>query len=219
MSVPHRDNPDEPVNPPPAAINAPPVVLVLAGLFLAAQIVRTVSPAAWQDLMNFAVVASGATGLGLGDRPLGDIGPLFLHPFILQNWLETVITLAALLAMGGAAARPFGDDLIGGLHFLGFFFACAVAGALVEIAIGGERGTILMGDWTAISGCIAGAGWALGGRGGALRFAGGWAAIQIFFLLLSTTGFVSGSYGALAGLAFGVLLYPLAVRFSRSVQR
>jgi membrane associated rhomboid family serine protease len=217
MSVPHRDSqPREPGN---ATINAPAVALFLAGAVLAVQVVRTVSPDAWQDVMNYTVVISGSLGIGTGDRPLGDIGPLFLHPFAQQNWMGALVTAAALLAMGGAAARPFGDDLVAALHFLGFFFACAVVGALVEISVGGARGVIMMGDWTAVSGCIAGAGWALGGRMGCLRFAGGWAAIQLLFLFLSMTGFVEGSIGSLASLAFGAAVYPIALRFSQRVER
>lgn len=197
-------------------INAPTVVIVLAGAMLAGQVVRMASPDAWQSLMNLAVVASGAVGFGMGDRPLGDVGPLLLHPFLHTGWMNAALSIAAVLTFGGVAARPFGNTLAGSLQFIGFFFFCAIVGAIAEIIIAGERGTMMLGDWTAISGCIAGAGWAMGGVRGLLRFSIPWGAIQIVFLLLSFTGFVEGGVGEIVSLATGALVYPLAIRLAKT---
>ncbi len=196
----------------PPIINAPAITLILAGLVFAAQVVRMTSPDGWQTLLNFTVVASGAVGLGLGDRPLGDIGPLLLHPFVHTGWVGAAMTIAAFLSFGGMAARPFGDTVIGGLQFLGYFFVCTAIGAMAEILVAGEPGTMMLGDWTAVSGCIAGAGWAMGGRDGFIRFSAPWGAIQLAFLVLSFTGFVEGSVGGIVSLAVGGLIYPLALR-------
>jgi len=191
----------------------PAVILAMCAAILGLQALDSFSLASdgrfHQWLWSVGAVATGdAADLAGGAAS----SALLLHVFVHGGWFHAGMNTAALLAFGAAAARPFGPGATGVAGFLAFYFLCALSGAIFHLATQGQGTTVMVGASTAVSGVLAAAGWARGGRIGMVQLAFPWAMIN---LGLAVTGFFAplpvAWGGHLGGLAAGVVFYPLFV--------
>ncbi|MCW5725236.1 MAG: rhomboid family intramembrane serine protease [Maricaulaceae bacterium] len=213
MTVPSRDDSQPPgdFRPPRQPVfNAPPAVLCLAGLIALAY-------AGEQFLVPVRAILVPAGALVTGgaadwESPLGAWSPWLLHVFLHGGLLHLTLNVFALTGFGAAAARPFGPGLMGAFGFTAFFFACAALGAAGHALTHLNEPTVMVGASTAISGCVAAAGWAMGGWRGMANLALPWAGINVLLAILNMNIPIPISWaGHLGGLAGGVLLYPLFI--------
>mgnify|MGYP006291228163 CR=1 FL=1 len=195
----------------------PGVVVALAAAILGVQALNAMS-------MGSGGIAHGLTfGLGAvvagpdGARFLGGLPSWVLHVFVHGGWVHAIINTIALFAFGAAAARPFGRGPSAAIGFLAFFFTCAVFGAIAHELVHWTEGVRMVGASTAVSGLLAAAGWASGGRQGMLRLAAPWALINTVIAVVSGFAPIAIAWaGHVGGLVAGAALYPLFVSWFRS---
>lgn len=202
MTVPRRDSP---------VFNDVPIVVLglaaaIAGVFLAG----TLMPG-FELWSRYAGVLLPNHVAG-HPSPLGPWSPWLLHVFLHSGWLHLGLNVAALLAFGTAAARPFGQALRGQAGFLVFFFICALGGAAGHVLANWNADAPMIGASTALSGCIAAAGWARGGWNGMLRLALPWLFLNLVLAVAGTQMWIAIAWaGHIGGLVAGALLYPLVL--------
>ncbi|XBQ15166.1 MAG: rhomboid family intramembrane serine protease [Oceanicaulis sp.] len=215
---------DQPGRPPRAPIftqGPSPVVLALAAAILLVQTLVWWSTVYGEGFMHGVAIWLGAVRTGtmtgqIPPAPVAGLSPYLLHVFVHFGWFHTLLNVGALIAFGAAAARPFGGGFKGGLGFLAFFFVCGIAGAALSKAVHWSEPSIMVGASTAISGILAAAGWAYGGRAGMLRIALPWLGINV--ALAVADPFFNHPIawaGHLGGLVAGMALYPLFVQAFR----
>ena len=202
MSVPRRDN--------PVFNNLSPVIIGLAtlmvGVFVAGELSRPVLQ------MSYQIGALVPAYIMNHPSPLGGWSPWLFHIFVHAGWMHLAFNTLALLAFGSAALRPFGESLKGQGGFLLFFLICAVAGAGAQVAVDPGSEIPMVGASTALSGCIAAAGWVSGGWRGMLRLAAPWLIINVILAFVGTQMWISIAWaGHLGGLIAGAILYPVFV--------
>lgn len=198
----------------PVFNGVPAVILALCGLIVGFQALDSLSLAAGGGLhvwlwSQFAVITGAPEETGI---PAGGASSLALmmHVFVHGGWLHAGMNTAALLAFGAAAARPFGQGAFGIAGFLAFFFTCAVCGALTHLATQGQGASVMVGASTAVSGVLAAAGYARGGRAGMMQLAVPWALINAAMAVTGLFAPLPIAWGGhLGGLAGGVIFYPL----------
>jgi len=197
-----------------------PVILLLAGLMLASQLTQSLAMAGHGGGMIHGMtlwlgtVRTGGALSELPPAPLFGLTPYVLHVFVHFGWLHLLMNLGALLAFGPAAARPFGPGWKSAPGFLLFFFTCAIGGAVATAVVHAGEPSIMAGASTALSGVIAGAGFAAGGRSVMQRIALPWLGIN----LALAVGDIFFQHpiaweGHIGGLVTGFAVYPLLVRF------
>ena len=148
--------------------------------------------------------------------PLGGFSPFVLHVFVHAGWWHVLLNMGILLAVGSAAAAPFGRGLSAVAGFLAFYFTCAIAGAGLHALVHINEPTIMVGASTAVSGVFAAAGWAGGGRAGMLRLAVPWLLINAVIGIAGVFYSIPIAWaGHVGGLLAGMLLYPVFVRVFR----
>lgn len=193
--------------------NEMPAVLVgLAAAIVLAHLLGSVSRDFHGLQMWLGAVVTGRPPLGYPEQPLAGIPSLFLHVFVHGGWTHLLMNLFILLAAGNAAVRPFGRGAWAGLGFLAFFFACSAVGAAFHLVLAGDGFGLMIGASTGVSGLIAAAGWAIGGRQGMIRYAGPWMLINIAMGVFDAfVGLPVSWAGHIGGLVAGAALYPLFV--------
>lgn len=145
---------------PSRAINAPNVVLVLIGLFVAVHLYRFSLPVAadTEFLLKFAFIpARYDPPAGLDPRWLvGGAGAEYwtvvTHAFLHADWVHLAINSFWMLAFGSVLARR-----LGALRFLVISALCAIAGVGLYAAMNWQEFAILIGASGAISGQTAAA--------------------------------------------------------------
>jgi membrane associated rhomboid family serine protease len=131
--------------------------------------------------------------------------------------MHTLVNLGALLAFGSAAARPFGPGVKAAAGFLGFYFACAISGAVFSTFMHLGEASLMVGASTAVSGLIPAAGWAYGGRAMMLRLAVPWLGINIVLALAEPFIAHSIAWEAhIGGILMGMAVYPLFLAVFKS---
>lgn len=168
-------------------------------------------------IYNWAVLRTGPFLTQFPTAPVWGTSPYLLHVFVHFGWLHLFVNLGALLAFGAAALRPFGQGLRANLGFLSFFFACAIAGAGLSSLVHANDPQLMAGSSTAISGLVAAAGWASGGRAGMLRLGGPWLAMNLAMAVADQLFAIPISWsGHIGGLLVGMIAYPLFVALFRA---
>lgn len=148
--------------------------------------------------------------------PLAGFSPYVLHVFVHAGWWHVLLNMGILLAVGGAAAAGFGRGLSAAAGFLAFYFTCAIAGAALHAVIHVNEPTFMVGASTAVSGVLAAAGWAGGGRAGMLRLAVPWLLVNALIGIAGIFYSIPIAWaGHVGGLLAGMLLYPVFVRVFR----
>jgi membrane associated rhomboid family serine protease len=136
-------------------LNAPAIVLLLIGIFLAGHFLRVSLPGDWPDRIveNFAVIPARyaeitAQGLSVTDSfALGF--PLLTYVFLHGDFTHVAVNSLWLLAFGPVVARRLGT-----LKFLAFFFLCAVAAALLHLMVYWREPGAVIGASGGISGLM-----------------------------------------------------------------
>lgn len=221
-SDPHRDA--HPGGPPPGRTpmfnTMAPVILVLAGLMLASQLLEGLAMSGRGGGMLHGMIlwlGTLRTGGALGElppAPVFGLTPYVLHVFVHFGWLHLLMNLGALLAFGPAAARAFGPGWRSAPGFLVFYFACAIGGAVATAVLHAGEATVMAGASTALSGVIAGAGFAAGGRSVMQRIAIPWLVINLAMGVGDVFFNIPIAWeGHIGGLVTGFAVYPLMVRF------
>jgi len=201
------------------------LVLALCAVTLAAHAIDAWAQANGQALHGYIlwagalVTAPGALSVAPPPAPFWGLSPYVLHVFVHGGWWHVLLNAGILLAVGSAAAGPFGRGISAATGFLAFYFTCAITGAGLHALVHINEPTFMIGASTAVSGVFAAAGWAGGGRAGMLRLAVPW-------LLINALIGVAGIFYALpiawaghvGGLLAGMLLYPVFVRVFRRTQ-
>jgi membrane associated rhomboid family serine protease len=164
-------------------------------------------------MLWMGVLRTGGALSELPPAPVFGLTPYVLHVFVHFGWLHLLMNLGALLAFGPAAARPFGPGWRSAPGFLVFFFACAAGGALATAVVHAGTPSVMAGASTALSGVIAGAGFAAGGRAVMTRIALPWLGINVALAI----GDVFFQHpiaweGHIGGLVTGFAVYPLCLR-------
>ncbi|MGJ3232608.1 MAG: rhomboid family intramembrane serine protease [Oceanicaulis sp.] len=196
-----------------------PVIVLLAGLMIAVQLSESWTMASGGGALHGLVLWAGTVRTGgvldeLPPAPVFGLSPYLLHVFVHFGWLHLLMNLGALLAFGPAAARPFGRGWKSAPGFLIFFFACAIGGALATVVVNAGTPSVMAGASTALSGVIAGAGFAAGGRGVMTRIALPWLVINLALAGIDLFFPQPISWeGHLGGLITGFAVYPLFVRW------
>ncbi|MFC4725003.1 rhomboid family intramembrane serine protease [Glycocaulis abyssi] len=150
------------------------------------------------------------------EPPLGGLSPYILHVFVHAGWWHVLLNMGILLAVGSAAAAPFGRGFFAAAGFLAFYFTCAIAGAGLHALVHLNEPTFMVGASTAVSGVFAAAGWANGGRAGMLRLAIPWLLINVLIAIGGMFYSIPIAWaGHVGGLLAGMLLYPVFVRVFR----
>lgn len=199
----------------------PGVVVLLAAVILAVQFAESLSfgrGGSLHALIYWAgALRTGAAVDAFPPAPVFGLSPYVLHVFVHAGWAHLLLNLGVLVAVGPAVRRPFGPGLRGDLGFLLFFFACALGGALLHQVTHLNTATTMAGASTAISGLIAAAGWARGGRAGMYQLALPWLGLN---LALAVANFVFpvpiAWAGHVGGLLVGMAAYPAFVRALRT---
>ena len=219
MSEEQRHPPDsQPAGPPPSAgapaFNAPGVVVALAATILLAHLASNGvfggGASARAVGLWIGAVRTGAMAGEAPAAPLFGLTPYVLHVFVHFGWLHLVLNLGALLAFGAAVARAFGAGVGATLGFLAFFFTSAIGGAVLSVLVNWNSASLMVGASTAISGLVAAAGWARGGRAGMLSFAVPWLAINL--ALGAAELFIDQPIawaGHIGGLLVGMFAFPV----------
>lgn len=198
----------------------PPVILALAALILLSQALDAWSLRGDGLYHGLALwmggLRTGAVAEAFPAAPLGGTTPYLLHVFVHFGWAHALINLGALLAFGAAAARPFGRGWRGAAGFLVFYFACALGGAILHAIVHANEASTMVGASTAISGLVAAAGWASGGRAGMLRLAVPWLGMNGAIALIDPLFAIPIAWaGHVGGLLVGMAAYPMFVRLTR----
>ncbi|MFW6300154.1 MAG: rhomboid family intramembrane serine protease [Oceanicaulis sp.] len=195
-----------------------PVIVLLGAAMLGVQVLESWAMAGGGGMVHGVVLWLGTLRTGgalsqLPPAPVFGLTPYVLHVFVHFGWLHLLMNLGALIAFGPAAARPFGAGWKSAPGFLIFFFTCAVGGALATVLVNAGTPTVMAGASTALSGVIAGAGFAAGGRGVMTRIALPWLAINVVLALIDLVFPQPVSWeGHIGGLITGFAVYPLLVR-------
>ena len=206
----------------PVFNGVPGVVLVLCAVILAVQALDSWSIA--NDRVFHAVALRwGAVVTGeLAERwppvPWGGFAPYLLHMAVHAGWWHALMNAGALLAFGAGAYRPFGRGPAAAIGFLAFFIVCGIAGAALHAALYDalHQDSYMVGASTAISGVLAGAGWARGGRAGMMRLAAPWLVINLAIAAFGAFADLPIAWaGHIGGLLAGAILYPGFVRAAR----
>lgn len=220
--APHPGQPDAPPRPPRAPVfnGLPAVVLGLGLIMLAVQLVDVWSLSrggmAHGILLWLGTVRTGEAALVGPPAPLGGFAPYVLHVFVHFGWTHLLLNLGALIAFGAAARRPFGRGARAELGFLALFFACGIGGAGLSALVHMGEASTMAGSSTAISGLLAAAGWATGGRAGMLRLALPWLGLNAVIAVIDPFVAIPISWaGHVGGLMVGMAAYPLFVRLAR----
>lgn len=194
----------------------PGVLVALAAAIVLAHLLGSLSRDFHALQMWLGAVVTGQVPLGFPEQPLAGLPSLVLHVFVHGGWTHLLMNLFILLAAGNAAVRPFGRGMLAGLGFLAFFFACSAVGAAFHLVLAGREFGLMIGASTGVSGLIAAAGWATGGRPGMLRFAVPWMLINIAMGVFDAfVGLPVSWAGHIGGLVAGMALYPLFVTWFR----
>ena len=129
--------PDARATPPPGppAINAPAVIVVLAALLIAIEILRTLVSPPFERWMVFAFGfvpvrfdEMSQWGALLPLHPWGGITTFFTYALLHAGFGHLAVNTVAMLAFGSPVARRFGAQ-----RFLLFSLVAAVAGALLHL--------------------------------------------------------------------------------------
>jgi membrane associated rhomboid family serine protease len=213
---------EPPVSPPrvPVFNGLPAVVLALGLVMAAAHAIDAWSVSrdgmAHGVMLWLGTVRTGEAALVGPPVPLGGFAPYVLHVFVHFGWTHLLLNLGALVAFGAAARRPFGRGLRAELAFLAFFFACAIGGAGLSALVHMGEASTMAGSSTAISGLLAAAGWATGGRAGMLRLALPWLGLNAVIAVIDPFVAIPISWaGHVGGLLVGMAAYPVFVRLAR----
>lgn len=218
------DDPDERLQRrEPVFNNFPSIVIALSAAIIGVSVLELSSGEGVRDfLWNLCAVVYSPNVQYVG-RPLGDVGPLFLHVFLHANFLHLIMNMAMMVAFGPAIAKAFGTNARGTFAFLVFFFACAACGALAQTAwsMFAREEIAAIGASTALSGFFAAAGWIMGGLRGALRLSVPWLIINIVIALIGSSvmadviGMRIAWAAHIGGLAGGFVLFPLMIKLVR----
>jgi membrane associated rhomboid family serine protease len=201
----------------------PLIVLLLSGAIIAVSLADLMGGGGIRDyLWNLCVVAYDPDTTYVG-RPLGDVGPLFLHVFLHGSVFHLFMNMAMMVAFGPAIAKAFVEDVRGAAAFIVFFFACAGAGALAEIgwAMLQQDPIFALGASSSLSGFFAAAGWMMGGLRGALRLSLPWLVINLVIavagpdLVQSLLGMRLAWAAHIGGLVAGFVLFPVMIKIMR----
>jgi membrane associated rhomboid family serine protease len=211
-------DPGRPVQPP--MFNIPAVVVVLAGVILAVQLLMSWSLNSGNSIHAIALwlgaVRTGATADQFPPAPLFGLTPFVLHAFVHFGWMHTLVNLGALVAFGSAAARPFGASFRGAVGFLGFYGACAISGAVLSSLMHWGEPSLMVGASTAVSGLVPAAGWAYGGPRMMWRLALPWLGMNGALALAEPFFQHSIAWeGHVGGILMGMAAYPLFLALSR----
>jgi membrane associated rhomboid family serine protease len=150
-----------PLDPPgrEAAVNAPPVIIALIGLFILVQLIRSfLSPEQDFDIVIlFAFLPArydpaALQGLVLPGGVAADIWTFVTYTMLHGDWVHLTINSIWMLAFGSAVAWRFGA-----LRFLAFSVLCAIAGAALHLAFHWGELAPVIGASAAISGHMAAA--------------------------------------------------------------
>ncbi len=142
------------------AINAPAVVLILIGVFVAIHLYRSYLPAEQdlQLLLQFAFIparfdppANFPADAIAGGWP-AQVWTFITHAFVHADWVHLGVNSFWMLAFGSVVARRLGT-----LRFLLFSALCAGAGAAIYLLLHAQEFVFLIGASGAISGQMAGA--------------------------------------------------------------
>ncbi|GGE32528.1 hypothetical protein GCM10011367_03740 [Marinicauda pacifica] len=194
----------------------PAVVVGLSAAIVAAHALGALFVPFHQIQMWLGALVTGRPPAGFPGQPLNGIPALVLHVFVHGGWTHLLMNLFILLAAGNVAARPFGRGVMAGAGFLAFFFLCAAVGGAFHLLLSGPEFGLMIGASTGVSGLIAAAGWATGGRTGMLRLALPWLVINIAMGLFGLFYSLPISWaGHIGGLVAGAVFYPLFVRWFR----
>lgn len=198
----------------------PAIVLVLAGLILLSEVLDWMSMRGDGFFHGLSLwvggLRTGAVAERFPEAPLGGLTPYVLHVFVHFGWAHALLNLGALIAFGAVSARPFGAGWRGALGFAAFFFACAIGGAVLHMLVHMNEASTMAGASTAISGLVAAAGWATGGRAGMLRLAVPWLGLNLVIALVDPIFEVPIAWaGHVGGLLVGMAAYPAFVRLFR----
>ncbi|MEM8772347.1 MAG: rhomboid family intramembrane serine protease [Pseudomonadota bacterium] len=147
--------------------NAPGIVMLIAGLTLAAFILMVVFPSRTAGVIELAAaVIPGrfTAGPGANNGVLSMISPLIAHMFVHASIVHLLFNLLWLLAFGTPLARRMGAA--GALQssaafaassmFLTFYLLSGVAGALFFILLHPKEFTLLVGASGGVSGLLGG---------------------------------------------------------------
>lgn len=195
----------------------PPVILWLVAIMVVVHGLTTISETFQIQAFFWGAVITEPLLSQLPPRPLSGLPSLLLHVFLHGSWMHLGLNVFILMATANAAARPFGSGPRGIFGFLAFFFVCSAVGAAFHIFLQGGEGPMI-GASTGVSGMMAAAGWAVGGRQGALQFVLPWLVINLAMAIFDTAfGLPISWAGHIGGLLAGAILYPTFVRqfFSR----
>ena len=142
------------------AINAPGVVLVLIGAFIAIHVYRSYLPAEadLQFLLQFAFIparfdpAADVSSVGIMGGLAAQVWTFVSHAFVHADWVHLGVNSFWMLAFGSVVARRLRT-----LRFLAFSALCAAAGAAAYLLLHAGEFVFLIGASGAISGQMAGA--------------------------------------------------------------
>ncbi|MGB3626551.1 MAG: rhomboid family intramembrane serine protease [Henriciella sp.] len=200
----------------------PPIVLLLSAAIIAVSALFLFSSESVRDQLWYAFAILHDPNINYIGRPLGEIGPIFLHVLLHVNAFHLIMNMAMMIAFGPAIAKALGPGLKGAGLFLGFFFACAAAGAIAQLgwSIATRETMAAIGASTALSGFFAAAGWLMGGLRGAVRMSLPWLIINLVIavagnLFVAMFGMRLAWIAHIGGLAGGFVLFPLFLKLAR----
>lgn len=133
--------------------NAPRVVVVLLGMFVAVHLVRYLLPEEQGVWLTAALAFIPARLSGMArELPGGELAAVtqfVTHLFVHGDVTHLLINSAWLLAFGSSVARR-----TGAWRFLAFFVLCGIAGALLYAAVSRSTLSMMVGASGAISGLM-----------------------------------------------------------------
>ena len=172
--MPQRDGSGAPV------FNAmPPAVLILGLSIMAVVVIDFVSPGLGRWIYASGVLIAAEPGTLLPAQPLGPWAPYLLHVFLHAGFWHIVLNMAVLISAGRPVGMAFGTGPRGAAGFLILFFACALAGAALQVFLHSGDPVPMVGASTGVSGLIAAVGWVTGGWRGMARLALPWIVINL----------------------------------------